>query len=357
MPSSPHRPSWSFRLTDERTVSARTPLVVDDRVYAVFTYQKGDFFETQLSGFDLVSGQRLWDLRIDHVASAPVADRHGNIFVSSFGGQVLAFDRSGAPLWRGLETGTNLWVPTLVAPDRLVVTEIGGGARHSWCLDAQTGRQLWRFETGGHTRAAVACDDLIVQATPAGDRGSPPDAHRLTAVRVDDGSLAWAARLPAYPGALARLDGQVVVGARGGLLVFDLTTGKRVAETGRPEAAGIGEPLALDRHQLASADGDATLRVFGLESRRGVFRSSTALVQRWQAGLSGPPVGRPERVFGKVAVLSADAVISLYDPETGQSGSRFKLPGEKHGESGGLAATERHLAATIGRTLAVFQAP
>lgn len=355
MAPSPNRPVWAFRLADERSVRARTPVIVNDRLYAVFTYQRADFFESLLLCFDLASGAEIWRASIDHVLSEPVLDRAGQIFVSSFGGQALAFDPSGRALWRGPETGRNLWKPTILSSDRLVVPEIAGGSRYIWCLDAGTGQEVWRYETGGHTRAVVASDDLLVQITNiSGDDPAKP-TNLLTALRIGDGALVWSALLSHYPGSLALVGDRVVVGARGAVLAFDLATGRALAEMRTADEAGFGPLLSLDADAFALADTENTLRVVDVQAKRGLFRSSVALVERWRTKLPAPAIGGPERLSSNVAMLGNDGTVSLHSIQDGATGFSFRVAGEKRADAGGLASNDRFLAAGVGRTLAVFE--
>ena len=348
-------PVWSFRLADERSVRTRTPVIVNDRLCAVFTYQRGDFFESLLLCLDLASGVEIWRVSVDHILSEPVLDRDGNVFVSSFGGQVLAFDSSGRALWRGPEIGRNLWKPTIISPDRLVVPEIAGGSRFSWCLDAQTGEEVWQFETGGHTRAVVASDDLLVQITSISGNDPAKPTNGLTALQTGNGALAWSALVSFYPGSLCLAGDRVIVGARGALLAFDLASGRSVAEMPTANEAGFGRLLSLDADTVVLADDQNTLRMVDLQTRRGLFRSNVAFTERWRTKLHAPAIGEPELLSSSVAVLGNDGTISLHSIQNGVAGRSFRVAGEKRADAGGLASNDYFLAAGIGRTLAVFE--
>jgi outer membrane protein assembly factor BamB len=353
--TSAEQPSWTFRLPDARQVSARPPLIESDKVFAVFSFQSGDFFESLLICFDLANGTELWRVPVDHVLSEPVAGPSGTVLVSSFGGNVLAFDPGGHELWRGPGTDRNLWQPTVVSADRIAVPEIAGGARHTWCLDSRTGQDVWKFDSGGHTREVRAADDRLLQITGYSGPEVRDPHTKLIALTARDGSLAWSAVCARYALSLTRLGDRVVVGARGALLMFDLASGRVLAEMPVSDSVGLTAVEPLGDQAVVVADTANALRRVDVHEKRGLLGTKARLEGGWSCQLSAEMVGRPLVSGSDVAALVRSGRICVLTADRGSQAHDLRMPADRTAVGGGIAIEAGRLAATLGRTLAVFE--
>ncbi|MHC4414647.1 MAG: outer membrane protein assembly factor BamB family protein [Planctomycetota bacterium] len=116
--------------------------------------------------------------------SAPALDGQGHLFIGNLDlGQWLAFDaRDGAILWDfpvpGSASGTSL-----VENGRVYVA--AGSARLLFCIDAQTGDEIWRFnaEYFNETPPAARADGVLLHLASNGSTG------RLYAISPDGDEL------------------------------------------------------------------------------------------------------------------------------------------------------------------------
>lgn len=346
--------SWTFRLPAARQVRARPPVVASGKVFAVFSFQRRDFFESLLICFDISTGAELWRVSVDHVLSEPVIGPAETILVSSFGGDVLAFDHSGRELWRGPDADQNLWRPTVLSADRIAVSEIAGGARHTWCLDSRTGREVWKFDSGGHTREVRSADDRLVQITTGSGREGGDSHGRLIALWSRDGRLAWSVPCAHYPLALTRLGDRVVVGARGALLIFNLVTGRALAGMRVPDSVELTSVEALDNQSVVVADTANTLRRIAVHDRRGLLGTKVRLEECWTCPLSAEVIGRPLVTVSHVVALDGSGRVWFLTADNGSHAHDLRMPFEKTADSGGIAIEDGRLVSALGRTLAVF---
>jgi outer membrane protein assembly factor BamB len=352
---SAEQPNWTFRLADARRVSARPPLVASGKVFAVFSYERRDFFESLLICFDVSSGSELWRVTVDHVLSEPTIGPAGAVLVSSFGGNVLAFDEHGRELWRGPDADRNLWRPTVLSSDRIAVPEIAAGARHTWCLDSRTGRDVWRFDSGGHTREVCSADDRLVQITSYSGRKIGESYNTLIALSAKDGSLAWSAPCARDALALACLGERVVVGTRGALLVFDLASGRALAEMRVRDSVELTAVETAGDHSVVVADTANTLRRVDIKGRRGLLGTKVQLEGGWTCQLSAEVIGRPVVCAPHVVVLDRSGRVRFLTVDKGSQAHELRMSVEKTADGGGIGMDDGRLAATLGRTLAVFE--
>lgn len=349
----PIRPRWVLALKDARRVGARTPAIANGTIYQVFHYDKGSGFESALLAVDIRSGAERWRSLIGHVANEPVVGSDGTIYVSSFEGSVYAFAPDGAVLWRAPAAERNMGAACLAGPDRILVAETGGGSRKTWCLDARSGDVLWSFENGGHSYPISATADIAVHATAVSTENFGETAIRLFALSVKDGHVLWSVAHDQYLFGSAMVGEHIVIGARGGVRVYALRDGRLEAELAIPDETAA-QTVRSESAGLLVVDDTRRLRVLALGQKRGLFRSSVELTERWVTELPAEPAGKPIELEKGIAILTADGVVHVIDKASGGAISSMPMMSGIEGV-GGLARVEDLLIVSSGRTLLAFE--
>jgi len=152
-------------LGDSRgAVNYWSPVTVGDGLaYAGFFQEKSN--ANGLYAFDPATGQQQWQVEADsQILSAPTYADGVIYFGTADGsrttkGQVYAVDvesHSVKPGWP-FEAEAAIWASPLVAGDRVYVASMD---HHLYCLDAETGEEIWKTEVGG----AMASEPLLVDS-------------------------------------------------------------------------------------------------------------------------------------------------------------------------------------------------
>lgn len=345
---------WSVRLANERNVKSRGPVLADGVVYQLFHYDKRDFFESRLMALALATGEELWHATVDHVANRPAIGADGTVFLSSFDGAVVAYDPNGDQIWRCDAIDSNIGPPTLAGSDRLVLAEIHGRARRTWCLNARTGAVLWTFDNGGHSYTLAATQDVVVHATVVSGANFGESTVRLFALSARDGSVRWSVTHTEYMFVPVIIDDTVIVGARGAVLGYDLASGKERARLALPEGTAAMHLLALPENSMAVADDATTLRHLELQRQKRFFRSNTKLVERWASPLSNPAVGGPVELGTSISILMENGRLEMFDARQGHRTGALDLRTGHH-QSGGAARSGEFLAVAHGRTVCAYR--
>lgn len=346
-------PLWTFRLGNERNVRARPPVFGDGVVYQVFYYDKKGFYESLLLALDAETGAELWCATVDHLFNEPVAAQNGNVYVSSFSGSVLAYDREGRELWKAPVADRNLGKPCLIGSSRLAVAEVHGRGRRTWCLDAARGEVIWTFENGGHSYPLAATSDVLVHATAVSGATFGESTIHLFALSARDGSRLWSVRYPQYLFMPVIADDIVVIGARGALLAYALADGRREASLDGPAGVAINV-VAPFADGFVLADDAQTVRRVKLSRKRSLFRSSVSFAELWPASMPGEVVGRPVDLDTAIGVLLDGGVLQILAAADGKLIASHDLKGDERG-SGGIALSGPVLAVAHGRMLGLYQ--
>lgn len=218
--------------------------------------------------------------------------------------RLMATRDSGEVAW--MRTfGYRLFRP-LVSRTRVFVTGVAG---ELWALDRDSGRQLWRFDTG---------DDWLYPPVLAGDRlvvvGRSSGLHGLSPA---DGREFWRLPLPQEPteGPVAGA-GKVLQGLfSGDLLAVSPASGAVIWQT------RLGSPplhLAAAHGLVVTGGYDATLRALSLEEGH----------LRWRVALPARAALRPLLRQAHLVVATEEPSLVLIDSRNGRVLDRLSVPQE-----------------------------
>lgn len=351
------KPAWAFRLDKERNVFARRAAVMGGTVYVAFTYDKRDFSQSRLFALDLETGSEKWSYVVEHSANEPVPDRTGAVYWSSFDGNVYALDAAGELMWKAPGAESNIFVPCLLGEDRLVVPEIAGRARATWCLDRATGRTVWRFEHGGHAYAVHCHGDRVLHSSVTSSGVGQPARGSLFCLAAADGAQLWSVSGPTYLFNPMVLGDRVFVGSSRTVRAYSLDAGRRLAELPLEDEnstlslapCSTAEMLYVWNKDHFGQGLDSVAAVEPVVSRRLFGGAALTLHARWKIGerrgLCAAPMALPGE---RLAYLTHDGVVCVIDPATGASAAEMPLK-SKPNTTGDLRLAGSRLIAVHGR--------
>lgn len=325
-------------------------------VYVAFSYDKGGFSQSRLFALDLETGAERWSYTVEHSANEPVTDGNGVTYWSSFEGNVHALDAGGALVWKGPGTTSNIFVPCLLGDDRLVVAEIAGGARNTWCLDRATGKTAWRFEHGGHAYPVHCHGDRVIHSSVASTGIGQPARGSLFCLSAADGEPVWSVTGSEYLFNPIVLRDRVFICSSRTVRAYSLDAGKLLAEL----------PLETENESLHLAPcstagmlcvwrdsyGRGMDAVTAVEpaTSRGLFGGETlTLRERWKVDEPRGLCGAPMALSGeRLAYLTHDGAVCVIDRATGAGVAELPLK-SKPNRTGGLRLAGSRLIAVHGR--------
>ncbi|HEU0300935.1 MAG TPA: PQQ-binding-like beta-propeller repeat protein [Longimicrobium sp.] len=355
-------PAWTFRLEKERNVFARRAAVMGGTAYVAFTYDKRDFSQSKLFALDLETGAEKWSYVVEHLASEPVTDPSGVVYWSSFEGNVYALGAGGELIWKAPGSESSIFVPCLLGDDRLVVPEVAGGARATWCLDRATGRTVWRFEHGGHAYPVHCHGDRVLHSSVISTGAGRPARCSLFCLSAADGKGVWSVTGNEYLFDPMVLRDRVFVCSSRTVRGYSAGDGELLAElsletensTLNLAPCSTAEMLYVWHNDPFGEEPDSVTAVEPVIQKR-LFRGETlTLRERWKAGeprgLGAAPMAFPGEWL---AYLTHDGVICVVERATGASVAEIRLKSRPN-KTGGLRLAGERLIAVHGRDVFCF---
>jgi outer membrane protein assembly factor BamB len=277
-----------------------------------------------VAGYEAASGAPVVRFEAGQRVSGGVGADRGILLLGTPRGEVLAFDRSGKPLWKAQLSGEVLAPPR--ALQDTVVARAGGGRIYG--LDAASGKQKWVYERttpplSVRTHAGVVIDrGAVFVGFPGG---------RLVGIALTDGKVGWEAvvALPRGTTELERVaditslplvDGPRVcaVAYQGRLACYDAVRGTLIWARDVSSVAGLS---ADDRYLYVTDDKNAVL-AFDKGSGASIWR---------QDKLAGRRVTAPLAVGRYVAVGDLEGYVHLISRDDGSFAARIATDGSAIG--------------------------
>lgn len=160
-----------------------------------FANRRASHLETTLSPANVAGLRELWRFQGNNGVSATPAVGFGYVYAASWDQMLYALDAdSGQVAWTYDTASGGFGIqstPALTADGRLVIGDSAGVVH---CLDARTGRLLWKNPVGGETdhfwsSANIANGRVFIGIASHSDQ--PCTRGRLVALDLDTGALLW----------------------------------------------------------------------------------------------------------------------------------------------------------------------
>lgn len=329
---------------------ARTPVFWRDQIVGVFTYDRKNFFESAVVALSSEDGSELWRQTIDHVATEPVIDANGTIYVASFAGTIHAYSPDGNAVWVSAFGKSNI-TPPVLSNGCLFIAETGGSGRKTWCLDAASGEVIWSAENGGHSYRLHVAGNRVFHATVVAGRQFGQSTIHLHCLHHQTGEKVWSVEVDQYHFNVIMAGNLLLWGARNALNAYDPATGALVAHLAIQDGAAISCGPVLADGTIIAADDSGVIRAIALEQKGLLFRKP-ALRELWFNSLPSSFAGQPLIVGDHVYLLTEQGQVHCYNLAGNAIGPILNVEG---GKGGGLAAAGDTIAISQGRVLELYR--
>ena len=170
-----------YKLKGERNNRPRVPIIFTGKVFVIFVYDRKGFLESKIQCLSIDSFSLLWEYIHPHVINNLVVSETGSLLASCMNGEVLSFSiQDGAVIWRYRTLSGNIGSISNEVNSRIVFSGIQG-SQWTWCLDTNTGTEIWKVKNSGHSYQPSIFEDKVVNSIE----------HQLFCLDLSSGKTIW----------------------------------------------------------------------------------------------------------------------------------------------------------------------
>jgi outer membrane protein assembly factor BamB len=274
----------------------------------------------QIGHFEADNGKQIWRIDAENKLSGGVGAGDNLVLAGTVKGDVLAFDRSGKPLWQAKVSSEVLSAPQAAAD--IVIVRTGDG--RIFGLDAKDGKRKWVYQRALPALALRNYAGVTISrgAVLAGFPGG-----KLVALNQANGTIGWEATvaLPRGTTELERIaditslpvvDTNMVCAAafQGRVACFDLLNGNQLWVREISSIAG----LSMDNRYLYISDAKGSVHALDKNSGASIWK---------QDKLSGRQLTTPLVINGYVAVADYQGYVHFLSRDDGGFAARIATDG------------------------------
>ena len=317
-----------YKLSGERNVRPRRPLIWNGKLYVIFVYDKRGFFESKIQCLALDTFSLLWEYRHDHVINNLLVTGQETLLVSCMDGHVKSFDpNDGTLLWDFETPQGNIGLLSNEVAGKVIFSRIQSKATSTWCLDTSEGNIEWVQPNPGHSYTPVIRNNRVYNCIE----------NYLLCLNLDDGSTVWQQHESRTYLLNPHLWGDLVIASGHGVLNFyDAATGTlyRSVETGQESA--IYRPIS-DQHHLYFGDETGSFYCYRLEGSQTDLRVDLL----WSVDTGGVIDSFPVLHKNAVLLINNNKKFVALDKQTGERVLEKSIKGE--GQYSGITIYENKL--------------
>lgn len=260
---------WKYSLQGARSVTQRSPVVTGNIALVTFNHGAGATMRGTLCALDIETGDLLWQFATDHFLNEPVVSPEGVIFITCFDGSAYKLGLDGSQLWKAQPAQGNVWAGTICG-DKLCYAEIGGGSKYTWALNIADGSLAWQYENGGHAYALdTSSGGRLVHASVTTHRIGEY-THYLHCIDAATGRSLWKVTHDSRLFSPLIIGNHIYVGSRGHVYVFDLDSGNLLAKYAiDSDSAVFAKPIKTERGVIFLTDAGCLFCMSTLDENAG----------------------------------------------------------------------------------------
>ncbi|MFX3632735.1 MAG: PQQ-binding-like beta-propeller repeat protein [Candidatus Pristimantibacillus sp.] len=176
---------WNYKLNGLRNPSISPGVIVDNKLFVAVCYSKKGFYESMLLAIQLDTQAVDTILTLPHLIRNTVLIEDDKLYLTSFDGSLYCIHYDSYQIEWKYETNPsrNLNPNIISSEDSIIVTEMHGQARKTYCIDKQTGSERWNFESGHHVASNLLIKENKVY------HGSSGGAYYC--LDINNGEVIW----------------------------------------------------------------------------------------------------------------------------------------------------------------------
>ncbi|UXX79185.1 PQQ-binding-like beta-propeller repeat protein [Reichenbachiella carrageenanivorans] len=308
-----------FKLKGERNISSRKPLIIGERIYVPFIFDKKGFVASKMVCLNKNDFEVKWEYDYPFVINNILESTNGNVLICCMDGKLNELKSQNGELVSTLELEMDRCGHSSAISDNRIV--IGGvqGTKKMNCLDLDSQSIKWSFDNGGHSYIPLISNEKVYQCTE----------KLIRCLELNTGKLIWeATEENTYIFNPISFNELIVVGGHGLINIYDSNKGKLLhqIETGIRESI---RAIISDNNNLYFGDSSGVFYAYEINEKKNLLgKRSIQSKELWRFESNGSIESLPKIVGESILFMNDDNKLICLNMRSGESNWSFNTKGE-----------------------------
>ncbi|GAB1856112.1 hypothetical protein MHTCC0001_09470 [Flavobacteriaceae bacterium MHTCC 0001] len=308
-----------YKLKGERNISSRKPLIIGERLFVVFIFDKKGFVASKIICLNKNNFDVQWEYDYPFVINNILKSTTNNLLVCYMDGKLKEFNPKNGDLLNTFELEMDRCGQASIIEENKIV--VGGvqGTKLTNCFDLLSHSIKWSFDNGGHSYIPLIKENKVYQCTE----------NKIRCLELSTGNLIWEAyEKSTYIFNPVFLNGIIVVGGHGLINIYDSKNGKRLHQikTGVRESI---RAIITENNTLYFGDSSGLFYAYKIHHKKNLFGTlKINSKQLWNFKSKGSIESLPLTNGKSVLFINDDNKLICLDKETGKNIWDFNTKGE-----------------------------
>lgn len=300
-----------YKLQGERNNRPRQPLIIENKIYLIFVYDKKGFVESRIQCLSLDNFELIWDYTHDHVINNIIQSNDNNLLASCMNGIVLKFDsNNGNEIWRFTVDKSNIGNISNEYEDKIVFSNVQSSKGLTWSIDVKNGSIIWQQPNNGHSYIPIIYNNYVYNCI----------ANNIYCLNLKDGTEVWKqSEEDTYLFNPKIFNEHIICSGNGIVNFYDLNSGKLVNHL-KTEGKGVIKNIIKEEKNIYFGDSEGYFYCYSI--------NNSEIILNWKVKTNGAIESIPEIINEYVFLINNDSKLIVVEKSNGVIVVEKKIKGE-----------------------------
>jgi outer membrane protein assembly factor BamB len=265
-----------YKLRGERNNRPRKPIVLGDKLFVIFVYDKKGSTESRIQCLNIDNFNLIWEYTLGHVINNIILLENRTLLTSCMNGRIICLNAlNGETIWEYVTTESNIGAISNEVNCRVVFSGIQRRGKKTYCIDTNKGTLLWEVENAGHSYVPIINAENVFNTI----------GNNLYCLDMNTGSTLWKSSEPRTYLFNPKIFQHLVLASGHGILnAYELGTGQIVCSIEVPvskfDSASAIREVVSDAENIYFGDALGNFYCYGM--------SEKAFTLKWKVETRGP---------------------------------------------------------------------
>jgi len=327
-----------YKLKGERNISSRKPLIIGNKLFVIFIFDKKGFSASNVTCLDKNNFDILWVYSYPFVINNILKSNSDNVFVCCMDGKLLELNQTNGELINSFDLDMDRCGQSSDIVDNKLVFGGVQGTKITACFEINPFQRIWTFENGGHSYIPLISDDKVYQCTE----------KNIRCLDIKSGKIIWEAfEESTYIFNPTSYKDMVAVGGHGLVNIYNSQNGKQMNQI-KTEVRESIRAIIYENNIIYFGDSSGNFYAYKIYQKKNILgKHKTISEPLWKYDTNGAIESTPVFYSDKIMFINDDNKLTCLDKTSGKLNWDFNTKGEA-GISG-ISVEDEFIFTSIGK--------